>query len=249
MTVTLYWRGLKPIQKNYSLFIHLIGENGVILSQRDSYPGRGNAATSSWLPNVVFKDQYTLHVPATAGAPQSAWVALGLYSLEERRRLSLPAGTERLPLKSIRLVPAESDDDIPNPVDFNLGGQIKLAGYELSARSVQPGETIDLVLYWQALAEMGRDYTVFTQLLSDDMDIWAQDDTQPLRGAYPTSRWSPDEVVRDAYHLDVDPETPAGVYHLEVGMYLLETGERLYRADEPTANSIRLADIRVVSSN
>lgn len=246
LTVTLYWKGLKHIETDYSLFIHLVGEREVILSQRDSYPGRGNAPTSEWSPGLVFRDEYRLQVPATAGAPQSAWVAVGLYDLEAERRLSLPDGTDRFPLKSIRLVPTKSEGGIPNPVDFNLGGRVKLIGYELEARSVHPGETVDLTLYWQALTDMERNYTVFTQVLSDGFDIWAQDDAQPLRGDYPTSRWVPGEVVRDPHHLTVNSETPAGVYHLEAGMYLLETGDRLYRAGKPTANSIRLADIRVL---
>ncbi len=249
LTVTLYWQGIERIEKDYSLFIHLIGENEVILAQRDSYPGRGNAPTSRWRPGAVFEDTYHLHVPATAGAPQSAWIAVGLYNLATRGRLGLPDGTERFPLKAVQLVPAEGEAGAPNPVSFDLGGQVKLAGYDLSTRTVHPGETVDLVLYWQALADMDRDYTVFSQLLSDDLKIWAQDDTQPLRGAYPTSRWAPGEVVRDTYHLTVKPGTPAGVYHLEVGMYVLETGERLYRADGPTLNSIRLAKIRVLPAH
>ncbi len=249
LTVTLYWRGLKPVERDYSLFIHLIGENDVILAQRDSYPGRGNAPTSQWRPGVVFEDPYRLHVPATASAPQSAWIAVGLYNLATRGRLRLSNGAERFPLKAVRLVAAGGEAGIPNPIRFDLGGQVRLAGYELSTHAVHPGETVDLVLYWQALAGMDRDYTVFTQLLGDDLNIWAQDDTQPLRGGYPTSRWVPGEVVRDPYHLMVKPETPAGVYHLEVGMYVLDTGERLYRTDNPTANSIRLADIRIVPAN
>ncbi|MFQ5855524.1 MAG: ArnT family glycosyltransferase [Anaerolineae bacterium] len=249
LTVTLYWRGLIPVETDYSLFLHLIGENDVSLSQRDSYPGRGTAATSEWTPGVTFVDTYRLHVPTTAGAPQSAWVALGLYDLVEQRRLALPDGTERFALKAVRLVPAMNEASIPNPVDFDLSGHVKLAGYELSTRAVSPGETLDLALYWQALADMDQNYTVFTQLLSDDLVIWAQDDAQPLRGDYPTSRWTPGEVVRDTYRLTVKPEAPAGVHHLEIGMYLLETGERLYRTDEPTANSIRLAGIRVLPAN
>lgn len=245
LRVTLYWRGLKPIKKDYSLFIHLVGENEAIISQRDSYPGRGNAPTSEWQPGVVFADTYRLRVPATASAPQSAWLAVGFYDLAQQHRLVLRGGGSRFPLRSVRLVPVGEDTGVPNPVDFNLGGQVRLVGYELTPRTVRPGETIGLVLYWQALADIERNYTVFTQLLSDDLIIWAQDDSQPLRGAYPTSHWKPGEVIRDPYHLTVRPDAPAGVYRLEVGMYLLDTGERLYRTDSPTANSIRVADVRV----
>jgi len=181
----------------------------------------------------------------SAGAPQSAWVAVGVYSLEGGYRLPLPDGTDRLALKAVRLVPIQADTGIPNPLRFDLGGRVRLAGYELSARVVRPGDTLELVLYWQALANMDRDYTVFTQLLDEEPRIWAQDDHQPLQGAYPTSRWAPGDVIRDVYRLRVREDTPPGVYRLEVGMYLLSTGERLYRDDLPIVNSIRVADIRV----
>ncbi|MFQ5593643.1 MAG: hypothetical protein ACE5HA_05805 [Anaerolineae bacterium] len=249
LTVKLYWQGLKPIDRDYSLFIHLVGEDNAILSQRDSYPGRGTAPTSEWQPGAVFEDTYRLPVPATATVPQSTWIAIGFYNLSTHGRLRLADGAEWLPLKAVQLVPAGSQVDIPNPVDFDLGGQAKLVGYELSAQSAHPGETIDLVLYWQALADMGRNYTVFTHLLGDDKVIWAQDDTQPLRGNYPTSRWSPGEVVRDTYHLTIKRDAPAGRYHLEVGMYVLETEERLYRVGEPAVNSIPLADLEVLPAN
>lgn len=249
LTVTLYWRGLAPIPENYSLFIHLVGENEIIVSQRDSHPGRGSAPTAAWSPGLAFEDRYRLHVPATTAAPQTARVVVGLYRAADGRRLSLADGTERLPLKSVRVVEAASEAGVPNPVDFNLGGQVKLVGYELSARTAQPGDTIALVLYWQALTDINQDYTVFTQLQDDEGEIWAQDDSQPQRGAYPTSGWRPGETVWDTYDLTIEPDTPPGIYHLQVGMYLLDTGDRLYRTDEPTANSIRVADIRVGGSH
>ncbi len=245
LTVTLYWRGVAPMSTDYSIFIHLVGEGEIILTQRDSYPGRGNAPTSTWTPGVAFRDTYRLRLPPTAAAPQSAWVAVGVYSLEGGYRLPLPDGTDRLALKAVRLVPVQADTAIPNPLRIDLGGKVRLAGYELSTRVVRPGDTLELVLYWQALAPMDRNYTVFTQLLDDALRIWAQDDHQPLHGAYPTSRWAPGDVVRDVYRLKVRADAPPGVYHLEVGMYFLPTGERLYRSDVPTANSIRVAEVRV----
>ena len=244
-TVTLYWQGVAPMSTDYSIFIHLVGEGEIILTQRDSYPGRGNAPTSTWTPGVVFRDTYRLRLPPTASAPQSAWVAVGVYNLEGGYRLPLPDGTDRLALKAVRLVPIQADTAIPNPLRIDLGGKVRLAGYELATRVVRPGDTLELVLYWQALAPMDRNYTVFTQLLDDALRIWAQDDHQPLRGAYPTSRWAPGDVIRDVYRLKVRADAPPGVYRLEVGMYFLPTGERLYRSDVPTANSIRVAEVRV----
>lgn len=249
LSVSLYWKRHKPIRQNYSLFIHLIGENDVILAQRDSYPGHGASPTSSWAYEEVIEDIYRVSVPTTLNAPQSTWVAVGLYDLEKQHRLALPDGSTRFALKSVQTVPAESDAGIPNPINFDLGGKLKLVGYQLSVQAAQPGETIDLILYWQAGAEMDRNYSVFTQLLNDRNDIWAQDDGQPLNGDYPTSRWAQGEIVRDPYRLQINSEAPTGVHRLEVGMYFLGTGERLYRTDNPALSSIRLADIRVLPKN
>ena len=46
--------------------------------------------------------------------------------------------------------------------------------------------------------------------------LWAQQDKQlqPL-----SSSWSIGQVVSDTYELKIKPDTPPGVYEVEVGMY------------------------------
>ena len=78
---------------------------------------------------------------------------------------------------------------------------------------------------------MGRDYTVFVQLL-DAKNRWvAGHDTQPLGGEYPTSSWRPGEVVVDDHVLQLPDDLPPGTYRLVTGMYDLATGRRLIVAD------------------
>jgi hypothetical protein len=84
---------------------------------------------------------------------------------------------------------------------------------------------VAITLYWKSLAPVAEDYTVFVHLLNPDGTPAAGDDSQPRGGLYPTSFWSPGEVVADErqWSLSLAP----GEYTLEVGLYLLETGERL----------------------
>jgi hypothetical protein len=49
----------------------------------------------------------------------------------------------------------------------------------------------------------------------------------PQQNQYPTSRWLSDEVVTDTYQITLPPDTPAGSYQLEIGLYIAETGQRL----------------------
>lgn len=48
-----------------------------------------------------------------------------------------------------------------------------------------------------------------------------------MAGEYPTSLWAEGEVVKDDYYLYLKPQTSPGWYSLEVGIYLLESMERL----------------------
>jgi hypothetical protein len=118
---------------------------------------------------------------------------------------------------------------IDHRLDVSLDQKVRLLGYDLDTWRLKPeGEKlIQLTLYWQALAEIDEDYTVFTHLLGEDGKIWGQMDSQPVRGRRPTSTWQPGEVIIDHYHILPLPDVPPGEYRIEVGMYLLETMERL----------------------
>ena len=122
---------------------------------------------------------------------------------------------------------------VQHPLHLNLDGQIELLGYDLGAGQVRPGDTLELTLYWHALTELEEDYTVFTHLLGESYNLasgsflWGQKDSMPLNGTYPTSRWLENEVVVDRYAIAVQPDAPPGLYRMTVGMYLLETGQRL----------------------
>jgi hypothetical protein len=55
----------------------------------------------------------------------------------------------------------------------------------------------------------------------------------------------PDQVVIDRRILAIPPQTPPGVYQIEVGVYNPLTGQRLAVANDE-ADRILIADIRVM---
>lgn len=113
-------------------------------------------------------------------------------------------------------------------IDAAFGDQIRLIGYEISTDEVQPGETLDVTLYWQAIQPLDADYSVFIHL-TDNYDILqAQRDSYPGMGNWPTSEWRPGAVVLDRHRV-VIPETaptPAQL-RLDVGLYIYGTETRL----------------------
>ncbi len=125
------------------------------------------------------------------------------------------------------MAPAGDPSAIQRPLSVELGDQVRLLGYALSAEQVAPGDTLLLTLYWQALAPIPERYTVFTHLLDPSDRIIAQIDSEPQGGGLPTDRWGAGQVVQDNYALVIDPNAGSGLHVVEVGMYLLETLERL----------------------
>jgi hypothetical protein len=116
---------------------------------------------------------------------------------------------------------------VRHPLEANLGDRVKFLGYDLDALPARPGDTLHLILYWQALAEMDESYTVFTHLLDKDNLIRGQKDSLPVGGTLPTSCWVKDEIIVDEYKIPIQPDAPPGQYVIEIGMYQLETGQRL----------------------
>jgi len=228
LEVTLYWQSLAKMDRDYAVFVHLLDEHDLILAQRNTFHGLGSFPTSLWRPGDAIADSYTLVLPETTYAPSSAQLEVGLFDLATGERLPIygPGGElagDNVRFGKIEVVP-RSQTGLPNPVHFNFGGKIALVGYEMDRRKAEAGGAIHLTLYWQGLAEMKDDYTVFVHLLREKDQIWAGADRQPQP---PTSAWAKGQIVVDQYELAIAPEAPPDVYEIEVGLYLPETGDRL----------------------
>jgi len=227
LTLTLYWQAVTPMSRDYSVFVHLVDEEELIVAQRDSFPGGGSAITSSWQPGQVVTDQHKIQIPQVAPAPCQTRLRIGLYDYQSRTRLLTPDTSDYVQLGTISIVPAQGTVTLPNPVYFDFEGKLALVGFDLDRRAIRPGETLHLTLYWRALSSMEQDYTVFTHLLLPPDQVWAQEDDQPQDGQAPTSSWQPGQLIEDHYFLALPAETPPGVYEIEVGVYLSTTGARL----------------------
>jgi hypothetical protein len=217
--ITLYWRALSPMDEDYSVFVHLVAENDLIVGQRDMYPGQGTFPTSLMQPGDTFSDTYVPHVARTLMTPNALEVRVGLYELETGQRLPLADGSGDAVRFAEIVLPEYRRDGIPNPLSLNLEDRITLVGYSLEDSVAAPGDAFHLTLYWRALRDLSEDYTVFTQVIGPDHSIWAQVDSWPQGGASPTSTWHKGQLIEDSYALRVKDGAPTGVYQLQVGMY------------------------------
>jgi hypothetical protein len=109
----------------------------------------------------------------------------------------------------------------------NFSGQLLLRRAEVQTAAAPPGGQVPVLLEWQALQTLSEDYTVFVHLLGPDGLVHGQVDAWPVSGTRATTTWGVGEVIRDPYRVPVSVDAPPGEYQVEIGLYLLSTGQRL----------------------
>ncbi len=232
IVVTLYWRALSEMEENYTVGVHLVGPEYTSFGGRDSYPARGNYATSLWREGDIVRDTYWLRIPRDFPTPSTGQVEVTLYlhSTGERLAIVSPQGAMEgggVLLGPITVVAQEPPQySIQYPLHYTLGDALALVGYDMPDVM---GATLPVTLYWQGLTNIEEDYTVFVHVFDEQGNLLGQDDRQPRDGRYPTSVWAEGRIVEDRHYVNISRGVPPGRHRLRVvmGLYLLETLERL----------------------
>ncbi len=162
--------------------------------------------------------------------------ALGALAVPATVLLALAASS---PLTAIRPAyarpPILSISEVPpsaRPFEVTYGDRIRLLAYEVDRKLVRPGESLAVTLYWQALAPIPEQYSISLQAFGYHEERLGQRDTYPGGGNYPTSLWREGRVIRDTILLPIAAKAQGPVaLALEVGLYRLETMEKLPAAD------------------
>jgi len=208
--LTLFWRAdTKPTQ-DYTFRVQF----GDVTS--DAFPiSNRQFPTSAWRAGEIVRGQLPITIPSHA---KNGTVDLRVLLMDEKG----------LEIGNLDLAPftIEKTDRVfvkPNvqtAQSANFSNLVALVGYD-SPASVKPGETLKLVLYWQARGTLRVDkpYTVFVHLLGGDGKPIAQKDAEPLNGARPTTGWVANEYIADPYDLAIKADTAPGKYQVEIGWY------------------------------
>jgi hypothetical protein len=251
VTVTLYWQALAPMSDKTAMFVHLINSIEAFSAQRDISPGLRNLPTSHWKPGDVYADPYRLDIGETAFAPDEMQVQVGLYRPNGPRLVARgPAGQwpdNAVSLGTLKLAPRPGA--VPHPTQVNFGNQVSLVGYDLDARIIRPGEAVSVTLYWQALALMKQDYSVFLHLVDGSGQVMVMDDGMPYTQPKRTSRWLPGQIMQEVRALKAPLDMPVGLYGIELGVFS-EAGDRLpvaasdgnYVGEQKMLVQVRVAD-------
>jgi hypothetical protein len=132
--------------------------------------------------------------------------------------------------------------------NVHLGESIALRGYTLAPDAIQPGDILQVTLFWEALAIPDGRYKTFLHLVDADGQIVAQFDGEPGDGINLTTDWQPQQgIFADRYGVLVPITAQAGTYQLLVGMYDISGEPRLpiLKNDVLIGDMLALATIHI----
>jgi hypothetical protein len=231
-SVALYlaWRALRFVEGDYDVFIHLyhLASDQRIAQINEALGSSSLSYAQIWPTNLSVTEIHYFTLPSDA--PEGVYrFEIGLYHRTSLARLPVIIAGQRAATDSVVLGKLLVQDAPPPPPTFDLltsfEDNILLRGLDLPTSSAS--DVLAIVLHWQATGVVAHDYTVFTHLLDEHTNLVVQQDNMPHQGRYPTSLWSPGEVVLDAYALSLPPQMRDGRYRLRIGLYDLPTGRRV----------------------
>lgn len=231
LALTLYWQALGMMPQDYTVFVHLLGEHGRVIAQRDAALVPGGLPTDQWSPGEIRADPYLLALPETAYAPDDAVWEVGLYDARTGQRLQTQGGSDNVRFGAVTIVPGSE----PLHLDF---GPAVLTGYDVDRLSLAPGEPLELRLYWDASTGVMSPVQVTAQLMGQSGSLAAS--ASHLVEVPPPSG--------DVYPLTVGGSVPAGAYDLEVIVVDPVTGQALPLLGpdgQPRSDRVRLTKVRV----
>jgi hypothetical protein len=243
LRLVLYWQAQQPLEKQYSVFAHLDAPPAYTTWAGSDNLNPGGIPTSRWAPALYTRDEHTIPIPADL-PPVEYLLQVGLYDKVTGERLPIFAAGSKsaasrstkgdsIPLQTVHVLRAKPINvrRLPHRDGSLLGGKIELLGYELKEEPIRSDGALELTLYWQAREEIEESYIVFTHLLDGEGNIQGQQDSIPVEGMYPTSSWLAGQVVEDKRHVPIGATAPAGSYRIAVGMYPLDSLDRLEAVD------------------
>jgi hypothetical protein len=240
LSMTLYWQSLQTVNRRFMIFNYLYdADNNLWLANEyESPPIR--LGTAAWVPGEIVTDEAKMWLdPKIPAGIYTVHVGLFVELGDDQIRLPLVIDGEVSDVSHVALGPIKIGGPPPaitvesvrpqRETNVLLGGVVSLVGYDVAPQQVSESATpapLEVTFYWQALATMNDDYTVFVHIKNEAGEVVAQKDGPPAGGIYPTSLWDIGETIEDETVVPLDRLEP-GSYELVVGLYDPVTGERL----------------------
>jgi len=246
LEVVLYWQAVQELGEDYKVSLRLSDDRGHEWGGYDGRPTSLLYPTFRWHAGEKLFGK-VLVVPQAATPPGEYQLHVSLYSdvnlvgLDILDSQGTPVGTtaslgtvEVSKGRATSLAEVQPSHSVGN----SFGQGLELAGYDLNTDAGQPGDTVQVALYWHAQSSLTDDYVFLFQLYDEEGNLiddgtsgpevvewFALEDSapggqvyHPANRWYPTSLWEAGEVVRGQYDYTVPRHAPAGEGQLRVAL-------------------------------
>ena len=250
LAITLYWRPRAQSAQNYSIFLDLLSDQGV-LDQVISFPGYGTLSTSRWRVGQIYEDRYELRLPDDLADHSPLRVHIGWWKFPEGDRLPVfdAAGADFGSVIVEAGVYVANGEEPPASANF-LAETLEYEGVRLLAYELEGDR---LTLWWETTGPLVEDFHVLAHVLEAEFTpdgpnrILMQGDAAP---PMPTRFWRVGERFPSRHTLRLTEEgaaAPAGDYPLYVGWY--STTQVLRLDTECPDEACWLRDVRLGEDN
>ena len=116
-------------------------------------------------------------------------------------------------------VPSAPATEMETAVNIPFGEAITLNGYSLGETTRQPGDIVEVTLFWETAVPLQTRYKVFLHLLDANGRLVSQRDSEPGGGLALTTTWQPGQSIIDNHGLLIPSDLSPGTYQLRLGLY------------------------------
>jgi hypothetical protein len=148
-----------------------------------------------------------------------------------------------LPPHSIFQVSTEGKPKIARPVPATFGQTAELLGYTLDRATVRRGQSVELLTLWRVIGPPPGSLSIMAHLWNAEGQPIAVGDGL----GFTADQWQIDDVFVQRNVLQIPANAPAGAFEVRVGLYTLDTIQRLpvFQNGAAVGDSLRLAQLSI----
>ncbi len=245
--IDLAWQTLSQPDNNYQSNIAIVGPDGHIWSDKETFRPRiyeSTAATSFWVGGQWAWDSREVQI--LSGTPPGQYdILLSLFNLADLQPVTLlnPDGSTQGPtavngtvkIGTITVTrPNKPPDITPQfPSQAETAG-LQLLGYNQDRAEASPGEQMLLILFWEKIAGQSvSGDNLELALLNSDGQTAQSWQIPPVHTNYPPSNWEAGERLRGQHSLRLAANLESGRYQfrlndIDLGTLTINAPDRLF---------------------
>ena len=219
LQLELAWKATSEIDENYMVAARVVDDMEQVWGQANSAPLGNFRPTSSWQSGEVILDHLGLLLwPGTPPGHYS--VQLWMYREANGSVLTARVEADGQLVSKVNLgeIAVESPEYPPAPAVLGMSDEVGrelsgllLLGYQSPQAVLKPGDTLEVLLFWQSLWSPLPQYKASLWLEDSSGHRWGEM-SATVGGGFSTDRWPSGQIVRDPYRLLLAPNVPEGAY-------------------------------------